>query len=106
MFKHFTDAVREARGYDDEGLSRVTTGEVWLADRAVELGLVDALADEDEAVEEAQQLANLPRRKVLRLQTRRSLLQRLGMPGAGMGPPGARWLVELEGQARLPRLYT
>lgn len=106
MFRRFTEAVREARGYDDAGLARVTTGEVWLADRAAELGLLDGLADEDEAIKEAQQLADMPRRKVVRLHPRRSVLQRLGMPGAGMGPPGARWLVELEGQARLPRLYT
>jgi protease IV len=106
MFRHFTDAVRTARNLDDDGLARVTTGEVWLADRALELGLVDALAEEEEALKTAQELAGLPRRKLVRLQPRRSLLQRLGMPGAGMGPPGARWLVELEGQTRVPRLYT
>jgi len=106
MFKHFTDAVRDARRLDDEALARVTTGEVWLADRAVELGLVDALADEEEALAEAQQLAGLPHRRTVRLQPRRSVLQRLGLPGAGMGPPGPSWLVELEGQTRLPRLYT
>jgi protease-4 len=106
MFQHFTTAVRDARGFDDEALARVTTGEVWLADRALELGLVDALAEEEDALKEAQQLANLPRRKLVRLQPRRSLLQRLGMPGAGMGPPGPRWLVELEGWSRLPRLHT
>jgi protease-4 len=106
MFRHFTTAVRTARNYDDEQLARVTTGEVWLADRALELGLVDALAEEEEAITEAQQLAGLPRRRVVRLHPRRSILQRLGMPGAGMGPPSSRWLVELEGQAKLPRLYT
>jgi protease-4 len=106
MFRHFTDAVRQARGYDDAALARVATGEVWLADRALELGLLDGLADEEEAIREAQQLAGLPHRRLVRLQPRRSLLQRLGLPGAGMGPPGERWLVELEGQARLPRLYT
>jgi protease-4 len=106
MFRHFTTAVRTARNYDDEQLARVTTGEVWLADRAVELGLVDGLAGEEEAIREAQQLAGLPRRRVVRLHPRRSVLQRLGVPGAGMGPPSSRWLIELEGQARLPRLYT
>lgn len=106
MFKHFTDAVRDARSFDDEALARVATGEVWLADRAVELGLVDALADEEEALAEAQQLAGLPHRRTVRLQPRRSVLQRLGLPGAGMGPPGPSWLIELEGQTRLPRLYT
>jgi protease-4 len=106
MFAHFTSAVREARRFDDHALARVTTGEVWLADRALELGLVDALAEEEDALEEAQQLAGLPRRRLVRLHPRRSLLQRLGMPGAGMGPPGPRWLVELEGWSRLPRLHT
>jgi protease-4 len=106
MFRHFTGAVREARRFDDAGLAKVTTGEVWLADRALELGLVDALAEEEQALAEAQQLAGLPSRKLVRLQPRRSLLQRLGVPGAGMGPPGPRWLIELEGWSRLPRLRT
>jgi len=106
MFRHFTDAVRTARGFDDATLARVTTGEVWIADRALELGLVDALAEEEDALQEAQHLADLPRRRVVRLQPRRSVLQRLGVPGAGMGPPSVRWLIELEGQARVPRLYT
>jgi protease IV len=104
MFRHFTAAVREARRFDDEALGLVTTGEVWLAERALELGLVDGLAEEEAALVEAQQLAGLPHRKTVRLQPKRSLLQRLGMPGAGMGPPGPRWLVELEGWSRVPRL--
>jgi protease IV len=106
MFGHFTAAVREARNLDDAGLARVTTGEVWLADRAVELGLVDALAEEEAALTETQQLAGLERRRVVRMQPRRSLLQRLGIPGAGMGPPGPRWLAELEGWSRFPGLRT
>lgn len=104
MFRHFTTAVRAARGYDEAALARVTTGEVWLADRALELGLVDGLAEEEAAMEEAQRLAGLPHRKVVRLHPRRSVLQRLGVPGAGMGPPGPRWLVELDGWSRIPRL--
>lgn len=106
MFAHFTGAVREARGFDDAALARVTTGEVWLADRALELGLVDGLAEEEAALEAAQRLAGLPHRRTVRLQPRRSVLQRLGLPGAGMGPPGPRWLVELEGWSRFPRLRT
>src|SRR6202051_4929189 len=52
IFKRFTGAVRAARGYDDEALARVTTGEVWLGTRAAELGLIDGLADdEDNALE-------------------------------------------------------
>lgn len=106
MFEHFTRAVRDARNLDGDALARVTTGEVWLADRAVELGLVDGLAEEEAALTEAQQLADLPHRRTVRLQPRKSVLQRLGMPGAGMGPPGPRWLAELEGWSRYPRLRT
>ena len=104
MFHRFTSAVRDARRLDEASLARVTTGEVWLAERAAELGLLDGLAEEEEALAETQQLAGLPRRRMVRLQPKKSVLQRLGMPGAGMGPPGPRWLVELEGWTRVPRL--
>jgi len=105
IFQRFTGAVRSARGYDDAGLARVTTGEVWLGTRAVELGLIDGLAeDEDSALEAAQDLAALPHHLTLRLGGRRTLLQRLGVPGAGMGPPGERWLVEMESWLGTPRL--
>ena len=105
IFRRFTGAVRAARGYDDEALARVTTGEVWLGTRAAELGLIDGLADdEDTALEAAQDLASLPHHLTVRLGGRRTLLQRLGVPGAGMGPPGERWLVEMESWLATPRL--
>jgi len=105
VFKRFTGAVRMARGFDDTALARVTTGEVWLGANAVDLGLVDALADdEDAALGVTQDLAALPHRWTKRLSTRRSVLQRLGMPGAGMGPPGERWIAEIEGWLRVPRV--
>ena len=105
IFQRFTGAVRAARGYDDEALARVTTGEVWLGTRAAELGLIDGLADdEDTALEAAQDLAALPHHLTLRLGGRRTLLQRLGVPGAGMGPPGERWLIEMESWLGTPRL--
>lgn len=97
VFRRFTGAVREARGFDDAALARVTTGEVWLAEEAVELGLIDGVCDEEGALDEAQKLAGLPRRSVTRLQGRRTLLQRAGLPMAGMGLPGPRWVAEFEG---------
>src|SRR5205807_1550853 len=97
IFRRFVGAVRDARGFDDAALARVTTGEVWLADEAVELGLLDAVCEEDDALAETQRLAGLPRRTVVRLQPRRTVLQRLNIPMAGPGPPGPRWLTELEG---------
>jgi protease IV len=105
IFQRFTGAVRRARGYDDEALAQVTTGDVWLATQAVELGLIDGLADDEEAaLDVARDLAGLPHRLTLRLGGRRTLLQRLGVPGAGMGPPGERWLIEMESWMGTPRL--
>jgi protease IV len=105
IFQRFTGAVAGARGFDDAELNRVTTGEVWLGVQALGLGLVDGLCeDEEEALTEAQRLGGLPHRRVLRLGQRRTLLQRLGVPGAGMGPPGPRWIAELEGWLRVPRI--
>src|SRR5579864_2282078 len=97
IFKRFTGAVRAARGFDDPALARVTTGEVWLASQALELGLVDGLVDDEEAaVEMAQDMAGLPHRHTVRMGPPRTLLHRLGIPGAGMGPPGLRWITEIE----------
>lgn len=102
IFRHFTDAVREARRLDEATMARVTTGEVWLAEEALALGLVDRLCDEEEAYEEARRLARLPRRALVRLRTRPTPLQLLGVPLSGLGPPGPEWLLELEGWLRGP----
>jgi protease-4 len=105
IFRRFVSTVRAARGLDDAAAARVTTGEVWLGVQAVDLKLVDGLSEhEDAALEVAQHLAGLPHRHALRLGPRRTLLQRLGVPGAGMGPPGERWVIELEGWLRVPRM--
>jgi protease-4 len=104
IFRRFSAAVAGARGLDEGRLARVTTGEVWLGSEAVDLGLVDGVCDdEDGAIREAQWLARLPHRRVVRMGPRRTVLQRLGVPGAGMGPPGARWVAEIEGWLRSPR---
>ena len=105
IFRRFTSAVGAARGFDDEALARVSTGEVWMGTDAQRLGLVDGIAEhEDAAIEVAQDLAALPHTVTLRLAPRRSFLQRAGLPLAGMGPPGERWLFELEGWLRVPRV--
>ncbi|HYA00899.1 MAG TPA: signal peptide peptidase SppA [Candidatus Binatia bacterium] len=105
IFRRFTGAVAGARGFDDARMRQVTSGEVWLGEEAASLGLVDDLCDDEEgAVRQAQQLAGLPHRRVVRMGPRRSLLQRAGLPGAGMGPPGPRWIAELEGWLRAPRV--
>ena len=105
IFRRFTSAVRTARGFDDGALARVTTGEVWLGTQALELGLVDdVVEDEEGATEVAQDLAALPHRHIVRLGPKKNLLQRMGVPGAGMGPPSSRWITELEGWMSGPRI--
>jgi protease-4 len=105
IFRRFVTAVRAARGLDDAAAARVTTGEVWLGTQALDLKLVDGLCEhEDAALEVAQDLAGLSHHHALHLGPHRTLLQRLGVPGAGMGPPGERWVIELEGWLRVPRM--
>jgi protease-4 len=105
IFRRFVSAVRDARGLDDAAAARVTTGEVWLGTQAMDLNLVDGLTEhEDAALEVAQDLAGLPHHHTVRMGPRRTLLQRFGVPGAGMGPPGERWVIELEGWLRVPRM--
>ena len=105
VFRRFVGAVRRARRLDDSAAARITTGEVWLGTQALDLGLVDALAtDEDAALAVAQDLAGLPHHLAARLGPRRTLFQRIGVPGAGMGPPGERWVAELEGWLSVPRV--
>jgi protease-4 len=102
VFERFTAAVRDARDLRGRALDAVTTGEVWLAAQAKDLGLVDAIAEEEGALEEAQRLAGLPHHRTVRIGRRKTVLQRLGVPGAGMGPPGVRWIAEIEGWLRVP----
>lgn len=106
IFRRFTTAVAAARRLDADRLSTVTTGEVWIAEQAIGLGLVDGTCDEEDALGEAQRLAGLPHRRTVRMERRRSLMHWLGVPAAGMGPPGVRWIAELEGWLRVqgPRL--
>ena len=104
IFSRFSGAVREARGFDDASLAKVTTGEIWIGVDALRLGLVDELCeDEDAALETVQRLADLPHKETVHMRPRRTVLQRLGVPGAGMGPPGPRWIAEIEGWLRAPR---
>src|ERR1700730_3030338 len=104
IFRRFVGVVRDARGLDDAAAARVTTGEVWLGTQAVDLKLVDGLSEhEDAALEVAQDLAGLPHRHTVRLGPQRTLLQRFGVPGAGMGPPSERWGPGREGWVRAPR---
>ncbi|MFA9478516.1 signal peptide peptidase SppA [Phycisphaerales bacterium AB-hyl4] len=53
----FSDAVVEGRGLTAEQLAAVETGQVWLADQAMELKLIDNIQSFDDSLAELMQLS-------------------------------------------------
>ena len=51
LYSSFVNIVSESRGIEDERVREIATGEVYLATRAVELGLVDELGDLERALD-------------------------------------------------------
>jgi protease-4 len=58
--KRFSDLVASHRQLDKMTLAEVLTGRVYLADQALELGLVDQIGYLEDAVVKAKELAGLP----------------------------------------------
>ena len=54
-------------------------GRIYLADRALEIGLVDSIGYEDDAIEAAAKLANLTEPKVVLYRMRKNLLREMGL---------------------------
>ena len=50
-YSNFLASVAQARGMDQDAVRELATGEVYLAERARELGLVDELGDLDRAID-------------------------------------------------------
>lgn len=68
IYERFVDRVARARRLPDSRVRELATGEVWLGDRAVELGLVDEIGDLERAVEIAAGMAKVaPRWGAVRL---------------------------------------
>ena len=60
MFLRFKQIVRQGRPkLDDERIDRVTTGQIFTAQQAVDLGLVDRIGFLEDAVKRAVELAGL-----------------------------------------------
>jgi len=55
----------------------LATGEFWTGSQALKLGLIDALADREAALEELAQLTGVPSRRTVRLTPPRSIVDRL-----------------------------
>jgi protease IV len=75
-YRAFVGRVASGRAIDSERVRELATGEIWLGERAVELGLADEVGDLDRAIEVAAEMAGVPARGVP-VRLRRPLLSRL-----------------------------
>ena len=64
IYEVFVARVAGARNLAGDKVRELATGEVWLGNQAVELGLVDEIGDLEHAVEIAAQIAGIPARSV------------------------------------------
>jgi len=76
FYEVFVDRVADARGLSRDQVRELATGEVWLAEQARELGLIDRIGDIETAVEVAADLAGVPP-KAAPVRLRRPFFMRL-----------------------------
>lgn len=76
FYEAFIGRVATARHMPAERIRELATGEVWLGERARELGLVDEIGDLERAVELAAEAAGVPARSTV-VRARRRLVERL-----------------------------
>ena len=62
FYDAFVERVASARGLSTDRVRDLATGEVWLAEQARQLGLIDQIGDIERAVEVAADLAGVPAR--------------------------------------------
>ena len=60
IYGAFVGRVAKGRGMTEERVRELATGEIWLGERALELGLVDEIGDLERAVEVAAAFAGVP----------------------------------------------
>jgi protease-4 len=76
FYDAFVERVATSRGLAADRVRELATGEVWLAEQARELGLIDQIGDIERAVEIAAELAGVPARAAP-VRLRRPLFARL-----------------------------
>lgn len=76
IYSDFVAIVSSARGIHEDTVRNIANGEIYLAERARSLGLVDELGDLDRAIDIAAELAGIPPNPMF-LRTRRNLRQML-----------------------------
>lgn len=77
FYDRFVELVAQARRMAPDRARDLATGEVFTADEAKANGLIDDLGDLDTAIDLAQQLAELPERKISYVKPHRGLRERL-----------------------------
>ncbi|MCI4368862.1 MAG: signal peptide peptidase SppA [Thermoplasmata archaeon] len=87
----FVELVARERKKSVEEIRALATGEFWSGKAALKLGLIDALGDREEALEELARLTGVPSRKTVRLVPPRPFMERLFSGSAssialGLGP--------------------
>lgn len=94
IYGQFVDMVAEARSMPPERVRELATGEIYTAETAKSLGLIDELGDLDGAIDLAQKLAGLSERKVTFIRPHKSLRERL-LSGTSTGVVDSlAWAVE------------
>ena len=81
-YEQFVALVARERKRPVEEIRALATGEFWTGTQALQLGLVDALADREVVLEELARLTGVPSRKTVRLAPPRALLDRILMGGS------------------------
>ena len=76
IYDSFVERVARARGLEPDRVRELATGEVWLGQAAVELGLVDEIGDLERPIEVAADLAGVPA-QAARARIHRPMLTRL-----------------------------
>ena len=85
-YEEFIRLVARERKHPFEEIRSLATGEFWTGVQAMKLGLVDALADREAAVEELARLTGVPSRKAVQVAPPRGLIDRvLYGPANGIG---------------------
>ncbi len=96
--RYLVASVAQGRHIEETAVQRLATGEVFLAEKARELGLIDEIGDFETAVELAGKLGKVPRRLAY-LRARRGFLQRMiAASTSSFGSELLTRLVELQGE--------
>lgn len=68
VYNKFISIVAEGREMTPEQVDEIAQGQVWTGEKAMEIGLVDAMGDLDDAIESAALLADVQNYEILKIE--------------------------------------